>query len=65
MADPTQYEQIEEISLAIQKPLITYLASLNDIRTLTQSLYRNTADIHDLSADDHYVSDNINPPSGY
>lgn len=60
MVDPSQYEQIEEISLAIQKPLITYLASHNDIRTLTQSLYRNTADIHNLSADDHYVSDTKN-----
>lgn len=49
LSNPTDLDVVDQISLSMQKPVIPYLALSNDIQSLIQIYYSNTASIESLS----------------
>ena len=49
LANPSEYETIEQISLAIQRPVLPFLALVDDINIIRKALYTNTAEIESYS----------------
>ena len=56
IANPSEYEIIEQISLAIQRPVLPFLTRIDDIQTIRKILYTNTSAISKISDDKQSAS---------